>query len=41
MGMTDKCWCLAAYDYTALSVEVLCAALAGKQEMQGKLPVEL
>lgn len=41
MGMTDKCWCLAAYDYTALSVEVLCATLAGRQEMQGKLPVDL
>lgn len=41
MGMTDHCWCLAAYDYTDVSVDAICEVLDGKLEMTGKLPVKL
>lgn len=41
MGMTDSCWCLAAYDYTEESVRAVVKAFENRLCCQGRLPVEL
>jgi len=40
-GMTEKCWCIAAYDYTKLSVRTIVKALDGQIVLKGRLPVKL
>ena len=41
IGMTDTCWCLAAYDYTEVSVRAVVKAFKNRLCCCGKLPVDL
>lgn len=40
-GLTDKAWCLAAYDYTADAIASVADILAGKAPCTGVCPVKL
>ena len=40
-GLSDKCWCLAAYDYTADAIAAVRDILAGKNACTGVCPVHI
>lgn len=41
IGMADSCWCLAAFDYTEVSVRAVVKAFENRLCCSGKMPVDL